>query len=211
MSHLLIFNFTDFRVLCYEWHISHQPSRKSFVTHAWPNSCSQSAAVPLTAGQSRSDVTATSSSDTTKPQRPSTLFTPPPRENPRAYRLLSAKRKKKLPENRLLSWRRGQPFIKMSNDLWSLTLDRMTFLLGLSGALLCVRGSWKLSLEAHKPRWGPTNMQSTKSLNWWTAVEQWDGKIYLNNYRNEGENFAKTCVTTIGDLQNSFWNCFNGS
>lgn len=82
-------------VLCYEWHISHQPSRKSFVTHAWPNSCSQSVAVPLTAGQSKSDVyPATSSSDMTKPQRPSTLFCPPPRENPRAHRLLSAKRKK---------------------------------------------------------------------------------------------------------------------
>lgn len=50
----------------------------------------------------------------------------------------------KLPENRLLSWRRGQPFIKMGNDLWSLTPDRITFLLVLSGGSLCARGSWKL-------------------------------------------------------------------
>lgn len=74
------------------------------------------------------------------------VLPPPPRENPRVYRLLAAKRKKKLSENRLLSWRRGQPFTKMSNDLWSLTIDWMAFLLVLSGVSLGVRSSWKLSL-----------------------------------------------------------------
>lgn len=110
-------------VLCYEWHISHQPSRKSFVTHAWPNSCSQSVAVPLTAGQSKSDVyPATSSSDMTKPQRPSTLFCPPPVKIPEriVYSLQKEKKSPREPtvvmETRATIYKNEQWF--MEPDTW---------------------------------------------------------------------------------------------
>lgn len=73
------------------------------------------------------------------------VLPPPLWKSPRVSSTL-CKKEKKLTETRLLSWRRGQPFIKMSNDLWSLTLDRMTFLFVLSGSRLCARSSWNLSL-----------------------------------------------------------------
>lgn len=61
---------------------------------------------------------------------------PPPRKS--LVRVVYSLQKT-LRERALLSWRRGgQLFIKMSNDLWSPTPDRITFLLAVSRPSLCV-------------------------------------------------------------------------